>query len=171
MIHPKITSKNAPDIQQNIEESIEKQFDEYVSGKRKKFNLKALGIHPDLRELKGTELQKSVWRELLQIPYGKTLTYSELAQKAGKPKAVRAVASAVANNPICIVIPCHRVLPKQVKRRGRNGGERGGRKVIDKPIDIGNYALGRDVKNILLELEGVALQPSKKILNFQNKML
>lgn len=130
--------------------TIEKQFAEYVSGKRKKFDLKALGVHSDLRELKGTELQKTVWRELLQIPYGKTLTYSELAQKIGKPRAVRAVASAVAKNPLYVVIPCHRVLPKQTIRQGKQPASKKG----DKSIDIGNYALGREMKKILLELEG-----------------
>lgn len=124
-------------------QSLETQFAEYVSRKRKKFDLNTLDIHSDLRELKGTELQKSVWRELLRIPYGKTLTYSELAQRVGKPKAVRAVASVVASNPLCIIIPCHRVVPKvkaTVKTKER--------------LDIGNYALGKDMKRILLELEG-----------------
>ncbi len=130
--------------------NIEKQFAEYVSGKRKKFDLKTLGVHSDLRELKGTELQKTVWRELLRIPYGKTLTYSELAQKVGKPKAVRAVASAVAKNPLYVVIPCHRVLPKQTIRQGKQPVSKKG----DKSIDVGNYALGREMKKILLELEG-----------------
>lgn len=130
--------------------NIEKQFAEYVSGKRKKFDLKTLGVHSDLRELKGTELQKTVWRELLRIPYGKTLTYSELAQKIGKPKAVRAVASAVAKNPLYVVIPCHRVLPKQMKLHKVRPETR----VDHRPIDVGNYALGREMKKILLELEG-----------------
>jgi O-6-methylguanine DNA methyltransferase len=121
--------------------SLNIQFGEYISGKRKKFDLRKMGIHADLRELKGTELQKKVWGQLSNIPYGKTLTYSELAQRVGKPKAVRAVASAVASNPLCIIIPCHRVLPKQSK------GTRA--------IDIGQYVLGKELKEILLKLEGV----------------
>lgn len=124
---------------EEIQKSIEIQFSEYVSGKRKKFDLKKLQIHSDLRELMGTSLQKTVWKELLRIPYGKTITYSELAQRVGSPKAVRAVASAVARNPLCIVIPCHRVLPK-VKLKTK--------------IDIGNHALGQDVKRVLLSIEG-----------------
>lgn len=133
--------------------SIESQFAEYVSGKRKKFDLKELGIHPDLRELKGTELQKAVWRELLRIPYGKTLTYSELAAKVGNAKAVRAVASAVAQNPLCIIIPCHRVLPKQAAPKTAAGkGAAATSKAIKKKV--GNYALGSDLKRILLEIEG-----------------
>lgn len=141
-------------------QSLETQFAEYVARKRKKFDLKKLGIHSDLRELHGTMLQTAVWCELLQIPYGKTLTYSELAQKVGNPKAVRAVASAAAKNPLYILIPCHRVLPKQVKKQGKQGETRVGdikAKVNDRPINIGNYALGREMKKILLELEGVDL--------------
>lgn len=117
-------------------ENLEKQFSEYVYGQRKKFDIKPLGLHADLRELKGTELQKRVWIELLKIPYGTVLTYSELAQRVGNSKAVRAVASAVGSNPLYIVIPCHRVVPKASKT-------------------VGNYALGTDLKKILLRIEGV----------------
>jgi O-6-methylguanine DNA methyltransferase len=138
-------------------QSLEAQFSEYIARKRRKFDLKKLGIHSDLRELSGTSLQKAVWRELFNIPYGKTITYSDLAMRVGNPKAVRAVASAVANNPICIIIPCHRVLPKQSIRRDRKGGKRDDGKVSDEPINIGNYALGREIKKILLEIEGVVL--------------
>lgn len=133
-------SQIAPEIQK----SIESQFAEYAAGKRKKFDLKALQIHSDLRELKGTPLQKSVWQELLRIPYGKTLTYSELAEKVGNAKAVRAVASAVARNPLCIVIPCHRILPK--------AGTKPTTTTVLK--EVGNYALGSELKRTLLEIEG-----------------
>jgi AraC family transcriptional regulator, regulatory protein of adaptative response / methylated-DNA-[protein]-cysteine methyltransferase len=60
----------------------------------------------------GTKFQKRVWRELAKVPWGKTLSYSDLARKAGNPRAVRAVASACASNPITFVVPCHRVLRK-----------------------------------------------------------
>ena len=126
--------------------NLEKQFCEYAVGARKKFNLRELGIHSDLRELKGTDLQRRVWRELLEIPYGKVLTYSELAQKVGKPKAVRAVASAVASNLLYIVIPCHRVVPKGHQSKTLHGL---------KAENIGNYALGPNMKKILLKIEGV----------------
>lgn len=63
-------------------------------------------------KLQGTEFQMKVWMELVKIPYGKTVTYSELAKKVRKPTAVRAVASAVAKNPVCYWIPCHRVVGK-----------------------------------------------------------
>jgi AraC family transcriptional regulator of adaptative response/methylated-DNA-[protein]-cysteine methyltransferase len=61
--------------------------------------------------LNGTDFQLMVWRGLLNIPTGHVCTYSDLAQTIGKPKAVRAVASAVANNPVALLIPCHRVIP------------------------------------------------------------
>ncbi|WP_330220888.1 methylated-DNA--[protein]-cysteine S-methyltransferase [Bdellovibrio reynosensis] len=63
-------------------------------------------------KLMGTEFQVKVWLELTKIPSGKTLTYSEVAKKIRKPSAVRAVASAIAKNPICVWIPCHRVVGK-----------------------------------------------------------
>ena len=71
-----------------------------------------------VEKLKGTEFQKKVWKELLKISKGKTITYKELAKKIGKPKAVRAVASAVGANPCAPKIPCHRVV--------RSDGELGG---------------------------------------------
>ena len=58
----------------------------------------------------GTSFQQKVWRELLKIPKGKTLTYKELAWRIGKPRAVRAVANAVGANPLPVIIPCHRVV-------------------------------------------------------------
>lgn len=145
----KIYSRNQTDLDRIASDSIEKQFAEYISGKRERFDLKALCIHSDLRELKGTELQKRVWRELLKIPFGKTCTYSQLAQKVGKPRAVRAVASAVAKNPLYIVIPCHRIIPKRDKKRVST--------LTKASVDIGNYALGRDIKKILLNFEGAIL--------------
>lgn len=63
-------------------------------------------------DLIGTDLQKSVWRVLFQIPAGETRTYQEVAELAGNPKAIRAAASAVGRNPISVIIPCHRVISK-----------------------------------------------------------
>lgn len=82
----------------------------------------------------GTPFQRLIWETLRKVPRGTTITYSELAEKVGNPKAVRAVASAVASNPISIVIPCHRVLPKA-------GG-------------VGKYRWGTEMKKMLLEQEG-----------------
>lgn len=148
------TSSKTPNVAtQHAFECLERQFSEYASGKRKKFDLKSLGLHSDLRELEGTDLQKRVWLELLKIPYGKVLTYSELAQRVGNPKAVRAVASAVASNPLYIVIPCHRVVPKSPHTQGETRSSVN-RKIMGK-MNIGNYALGKDMKSVLLSIEGV----------------
>src|SRR3989344_3665759 len=75
----------------------------------------------NIEKLKGTELQKKVWKALLQIPKGKVVTYKELAKKVGKPKAIRAVANAVGANPLIVTIPCHRV----VRSDGTLGGYSG----------------------------------------------
>ena len=70
----------------------------------------------------GTEFQKSVWHELLNIPYGTTVSYGELSRKLGNPKAVRAVAASNGANPISIFVPCHRVIGSNRKLTGYGGG-------------------------------------------------
>lgn len=101
------------------------QLDEYFQGKRTIFSLPF--------KLTGTPFQLAVWKELQNIPYGKTTSYKEIAQKINKPKACRAVGMANNKNPLPIIIPCHRVI-------GSNG------KLI-------GYAGGLKLKNYLLELE------------------
>ena len=101
------------------------ELEEYFEGKRKKFDVP---LNP-----KGTEFMKKVWDELLKIPYGETTTYGEIAKNIGNPKASRAVGLANHNNPIPIIIPCHRVIGKNKKLIG--------------------YALGLDKKEYLLNLE------------------
>lgn len=88
--------------------------------------------------LEGTPFQRKVWEALLRIPYGETLTYTELARRSGRPTAVRAAGAANARNPVSILVPCHRVV-------GRNGSLTG-------------YGGGLDAKRRLLQLEG-ALVP------------
>lgn len=88
-------------------------------------------------EASGTEFQKSVWRELRRIPAGSAISYSELATRVGRPKAMRAAGSANGANPIPIVVPCHRVI-------AANGG-------------LGGYACGLDRKRWLLAHEGARL--------------
>lgn len=90
------------------------QLQEYFIGKRTEFTFK---LNP-----KGTEFQKKVWQELLQIPYGKTCSYLELSKKLGDVKAIRAVASANGKNPLWIVAPCHRVIGKDGSLTGYAGG-------------------------------------------------
>ncbi|MBB6679995.1 methylated-DNA--[protein]-cysteine S-methyltransferase [Aequorivita sp. 609] len=90
------------------------QLQEYFEGKRSTFNVK---ISP-----KGTDFQKRVWNELLNIPFGKTLNYQQIANKLGDPKVIRAAASANGKNPISIIIPCHRVIGSDGSLTGYAGG-------------------------------------------------
>ena len=90
------------------------QLDEYFKGERSEFDL--------LLNPKGTPFQQSVWKELLNIPYGKTRTYLEQTKQIGDPKTIRAVASANGKNPIWIVIPCHRVIGSDGSLTGYAGG-------------------------------------------------
>jgi len=91
-----------------------KQLREYFAGKRAGFDLP---LAPE-----GTEFQRSVWRNLQDIPYGETISYGELAKRVGNPKASRAVGAANGQNPIPIVIPCHRVIGANGKLTGFGGG-------------------------------------------------
>ncbi|MGB1307689.1 MAG: methylated-DNA--[protein]-cysteine S-methyltransferase [Oceanihabitans sp.] len=90
------------------------QLQEYFNRERKQFSFK---INP-----KGTNFQKRVWQELLNIPYGKTTSYLKLSQQLGDVKAIRAVANANAKNPIWIVIPCHRIIGSDGSLTGYAGG-------------------------------------------------
>ncbi|MDX1829552.1 MAG: methylated-DNA--[protein]-cysteine S-methyltransferase [Lutibacter sp.] len=90
------------------------QLEEYFNGNRTVFDLK---LNPQ-----GTDFQKKVWNELLNIPYGKTRTYLEQTKKLGDIKAIRAVASANGKNPIWIIIPCHRVIGSDGSLTGYAGG-------------------------------------------------
>ena len=90
------------------------QLQEYFDGKRTDFTFKL--------NLKGTDFQQKVWRELSKIPFGKTISYLDLAKKLGDPKVIRAAASANGKNPIWIVIPCHRVIGTDGSLTGYAGG-------------------------------------------------
>ena len=89
-------------------------------------------------DLRGTPFQKAVWEELLTIPYGKTLTYGEIAMEIERPRAFQAVGQANGANPVAIIVPCHRVV-------GQNGALTG-------------YAAGVERKAALLQLEQAGLQ-------------
>lgn len=101
------------------------QLEEYLSGKRTEFNIEI--------EMIGTEFQKKVWKELLNIPYGETRSYKDIAIAIGNEKACRAVGNANNKNPIAIIVPCHRVV-------GSNGSMTG-------------YAGGLNIKEKLLKIE------------------
>lgn len=90
------------------------QLDEYLTGGRKQFDLPMLMV--------GSEFQKSVWRALVQVPYGATSTYLELARAIGNEKAVRAVANANGANAIAFIIPCHRIIGSNGQLIGYGGG-------------------------------------------------
>lgn len=90
------------------------QFKEFFAGKRKEFNL--------LLDYKGSAFQCKVWKKILDIPYGKVLTYSELSEIVRNLDSIRAVASANSKNPIPIIIPCHRVVGVNHKLVGYSGG-------------------------------------------------
>ncbi len=102
-----------------------KQVDQYLAHKRQQFDLPII--------MAGTDFQQSVWRELLKLNYGQTISYLNLAKRIGKPKAVRAVASAVGANALGLVVPCHRII--------QTGG------------GLGGYAGGLTTKKKLLKLE------------------
>jgi len=91
-----------------------KQLDLYFTGKLKEFDLP---LAPS-----GTDFQRSVWSELLKIPFGSTVSYRSIAHNIGKPKAVRAVGGANGRNPIPIIIPCHRVIGSDGSLTGFGGG-------------------------------------------------
>jgi len=101
------------------------QLESYFAGERRHFDLPL--------DLRGTPFQKTVWGELLRIPYGETISYGQLATRIGNPAASRAVGSANGRNPISVIVPCHRVIGSGGKLTG--------------------YAGGLNCKNFLLQLE------------------
>lgn len=90
------------------------ELKEYLEGARTDFSLPV--------DVKGTPFQESVWAALSEIPYGETYTYSNIAEKIGKPAAVRAVGTAIGANPVLITVPCHRVIGKNGAITGYRGG-------------------------------------------------
>ncbi len=90
------------------------QLKAYFKGERTRFDLEL--------NIQGTEFQKIVWKELVKIPYGETISYGQLAERIGNPKASRAVGMANGKNPISIIVPCHRVIGKNGSLTGFGGG-------------------------------------------------
>ena len=107
------------------------QLDEYINGQRQVFD-----IPLDLST--GTPFQQTVWEALLKIPYGKTISYAQLANHIGQPTACRAVANANGKNPISLIIPCHRVITSDGK--------------------LGGYTGGIEIKQTLLDIEQASYQ-------------
>jgi methylated-DNA-[protein]-cysteine S-methyltransferase len=119
--------KREPDNQ--LLQKAHQELDEYFAGKRTDFDLP---ISSD-----GTVFQKAVWKSLQSVPNGKTTTYSEIARKIGKPQTVRAVGTAIGHNPICIIVPCHRVVASD----GSLGGYVAGLQRKQKLLNIENPGL------------------------------
>lgn len=110
-------------------------LEQYFVGRQREFSF-------DL-DLRGTEFQHRCWRALLEIPYGETRTYAEIARKVGQPRGFRAVGMANHDNPVAIVVPCHRVIASDGT--------------------LGGYGGGLKVKRWLLELEGVKFEEQMKL--------
>ena len=94
--------------------AVREQLAEYFAGERQEFDVPL--------KLAGTPFQQRVWRELVRIPFGTTITYAELARRIGQPTASRAVGHANGRNPISILVPCHRVIGADGKLTGYAGG-------------------------------------------------
>ncbi len=90
-----------------------KQLDEYFAGSRTEFSIPVLQT--------GTDFQQSVWTELCNIPFGRTISYMELSKRIGNVKAIRAVGTANGNNSVCIIVPCHRVIGSNGELVGYGG--------------------------------------------------
>ena len=103
-------------VPEGIAAETQRQLDEYFARRRRTFRLP---LSPS-----GTPFQRAVWQALQEIPYGETISYSELARRIGKPAAMRAVGGANGQNPIPIVIPCHRVIGRDGRLVGFGGGLR-----------------------------------------------
>jgi methylated-DNA-[protein]-cysteine S-methyltransferase len=123
-IRKKLDAKFIEQSDKVLEQTM-KQVDEYLSGKRKEFDVPLLIL--------GTDFQRRVWQALTKVPYGATSTYGQIAEDIGSPRAVRAVGNASSLNPISIIVPCHRII-------GGDGG-------------LVGYGGGLSVKRRLLELE------------------
>ncbi|MGH7596598.1 MAG: methylated-DNA--[protein]-cysteine S-methyltransferase [bacterium] len=95
-------------------EQLESELDQYFKRLRQNFSVPL--------DVRGTPFQRAVWEQLLSIPYGETRTYGEIARLVGKPLAVRAIGRANGDNPLAIVIPCHRVIQHDGKLKGYGGG-------------------------------------------------
>ena len=123
-----------PGANQHLEQ-VQKEINEYFNGERKTFSVPL--------DTPGTDFQKKVWKELLKIPYGETITYKQQAILMGKPKSTRPIANANGHNRIAIIIPCHRVI-------GVNG-------------DMTGYGAGIVRKKWLIEFESVMIQKTLKL--------
>ena len=124
--HPKLASEWKQNRGHKVLRQTRRELEEYFSGKRKRFEV---ALDPE-----GTPFQRAVWKAISTVGFGKTISYGELARRAGHPGSARAAGAATGRNPIGIIVPCHRIM-------GSNGSLTG-------------YAGGLDRKRALLKLEG-----------------
>ena len=108
---------------------VARQLEEYFAGERQVFEI-PLDLH-------GTPFQLKVWQELRQISYGTTISYGQLAQRIGQPKASRAVGLANGSNPVSIIVPCHRVIGANGALTGYGGGLRNKQALLDLERKVG----------------------------------
>ena len=122
-----VNPKNVPELPEGDPFGAIAQLSEYFNGQRTQFDVPL--------DIEVTPFTNTVLKKIYEIPFGKTMTYSELAAAIGKPKASRAVGGALGRNPVLIILPCHRILGKS---------------------SLGGFAAGLEVKSKLLEHEGVS---------------
>jgi methylated-DNA-[protein]-cysteine S-methyltransferase len=108
------SSDSAPRIGNGLKGILQMQLREYFEGRRRSFTVP---LAPQ-----GTPFQLAVWNALLEVPYGDTVSYGQIAERIGKPSAVRAVGAANGANPIPVIIPCHRVIGSNGSLTGYGGG-------------------------------------------------
>ena len=124
----------SPLANQEILQTAKKQLLEFLAGKRKDFDVLYAFTS-------GTAFQQKVWQALTEIPYGETCSYLTIAEKIQSPKAVRAIGQANRNNPLPILVPCHRVIGKNGKLVGYSGSSEEGLKIKEQLLVIENPTL------------------------------
>ena len=138
-----VLRKARPEKPSKVIVSAMKQLGQFFSGRRKTFNIPY--------QMAGTPFQNAVWKSLLDIPYGKSVSYAEIASMAGYPKAVRAAANACGDNAISIIIPCHRVIGSDDGLTGYGGG-----------LGAKRYLLDLESPQQRLPFKTVTKKPAKK---------
>lgn len=113
------------------------ELEQYFAGERRTFTLPLAPL--------GTEFERAVWRALLEIPHGMTLSYQQLAVRLGRPGAARAVGRANAQNPIAIIVPCHRVIGADGSLTGYAGGVEIKRWLLDHETRVAGMSLGAPI--------------------------
>ncbi len=108
------TIKDAQKVETNLINQTYKEIQEYLNGKRIKFDIPIL--------IRGTEFQKKVWKKLISVPYGEVVSYKFIATQLGNPNSSRAVGNACNKNPLLIIVPCHRILGSDKSLKGFAAG-------------------------------------------------